>query len=85
MNTLARMTWEEWALIGALLFSILLVALAAWDAGRPRDLPRRPLPYVPRPEHYPRHAEWTAHERTRQDLGHYRALIVPPSEWDKPE
>ena len=76
------LSWEEWALIGALLFSITLVALAAWDAGRPRSLPRRPLPYPPKREYYPTHAQWTTEDETRGDLARYRGRVVPPSDWD---
>ena len=77
------LTWEEWALIGAQMFGIGLVALAAWDATRPRSLPRRPLPFPTRREYYPTHAQRTTQDVTR-DLGRYRGRVVPPSDWDDP-
>ena len=55
--------WTQWELIILLLFAITITAMAAWDAGKPRRMPRRPLP---RPRgRYPKHAQWTAREGTR--------------------
>ncbi len=64
--------WEQWELIGLLLFTIYITAAAAWDAGKPRRLPRRPLPYPSR------HVR-----RIAPPYGRGRRA-VPRSQWDEP-